>query len=247
MVTGWGWILCQPPEDGIAAGGVVSLVVGETVGMAVDETLDAVPWAMVTWGISGTAAVIIPANTADSKPGISFAPILASGFGIVLRRPGALPCHYLSCTTASLPAAVRLVLSRLRSHRTIDALLFCRAGEIQATPRYGLEAVSGDRTNSSETILLKPMDEGLVLAPFHAAMERKASSEILDDCMDWMDVDAFLPNDKLRTFANLMADWLEQDLMASPLLSTPAVANRCAMKRLPGSLRLRANLAFAWA
>lgn len=128
MVTGWGWILCQPPELAIADGPAGGLVVAATVGMPLGEVVDKplgevvedLPWARLTWGIAGTAAAMIPAKTPDSKPGIPLAPNLSSYSGIVLRWPRllALPLTFLHCGLLSSRCSNRSVsASKPRGYR----------------------------------------------------------------------------------------------------------------------------------
>jgi ATP-dependent Lhr-like helicase len=92
-------------------------------------------------------------------------------------------------------------------------------GKINATLRYGLEAVGGDWKITTDNILVKAKGEGITPERFHDAIQRLASTEIWDDATLWRDVAESLPNYRLSKFQDLMPDWVEQEVVADYLLA----------------------------
>jgi ATP-dependent Lhr-like helicase len=93
-------------------------------------------------------------------------------------------------------------------------------GKINATLRYGLEAVGGDWKITTDNILVKAKGEGLTAERFLAAIQRLAAPAIWDDDKLWQDVAESLPNYRLSKFQDLMPDWVEREVAAKCLLST---------------------------
>jgi ATP-dependent Lhr-like helicase len=100
-------------------------------------------------------------------------------------------------------------------------------GKINATLRYGLEAVGGDWKITTENILVKAKGEGITTERFHDAVERLATPEIWDNAKLWMDVAASLPNYRLSKFQDLMPDWVEQEVVADYLLAVSGARSWC--------------------
>jgi ATP-dependent Lhr-like helicase len=100
-------------------------------------------------------------------------------------------------------------------------------GKINATLRYGLEAVGGDWKITTDNILVKAKGEGITEERFHDAIERLATPEIWDDAKLWRDVAASLPNYRLSKFQDLMPDWVEQEVVADYLLAVSGARSWC--------------------
>ena len=100
-------------------------------------------------------------------------------------------------------------------------------GKINATIRYGLEAVGGDWKITTDNILVKAKGEGITPERFQDAIEHLATPEIWDDAKLWKDVAASLPNYRLSKFQDLMPEWVEQEVVASYLLATPETRSWC--------------------
>jgi len=100
-------------------------------------------------------------------------------------------------------------------------------GTINATLRYGLEAVGGDWKITTDNILVKAKGEGITEEHFHDAIERLATPEIWDDAKLWKDVAASLPNYRLSKFQDLMPDWVEQEVVADYLLAVSGARSWC--------------------
>jgi ATP-dependent Lhr-like helicase len=92
-------------------------------------------------------------------------------------------------------------------------------GKINATLRYGLEAVGGDWKVTTDNVLVKAKGEGITPERFHDAIKRLATPEIWDDNKLWKDVAESLPNYRLSKFQDLMPDWVEQEVVADYLLA----------------------------
>ena len=93
-------------------------------------------------------------------------------------------------------------------------------GKINATLRYGLEAVGGDWKITTDNILVKAKGEGITPERFDDAIKRLATPEIWDDDKLWKDVAESLPNYRLSKFQDLMPDWVEREVVGGYLLST---------------------------
>jgi ATP-dependent Lhr-like helicase len=91
-------------------------------------------------------------------------------------------------------------------------------GKINATLRYGLEAVGGDWKITTDNILVKAKGEGITPERFEDAIERLSTPEVWDDAKLWKDVAESLPNYRLSKFQDLMPDWVEQEVVARYLL-----------------------------
>ena len=102
-------------------------------------------------------------------------------------------------------------------------------GKINATLRYGLEAVGGDWKITTDNILVKAKGEGITPERFHDAIERLATPEVWDDAKHWRDVAQSLPNYRLSKFQDLMPDWVEQEVVADYLLSTKHAWDWCCL------------------
>jgi ATP-dependent Lhr-like helicase len=100
-------------------------------------------------------------------------------------------------------------------------------GKINATLRYGLDAVGGDWKITSDNILVKAKGEGINPERFHDAIERLATPEIWDDAKHWRDVSESLPNYRLSKFQDLMPDLVEQEVVANYLLDIPGASRWC--------------------
>lgn len=92
-------------------------------------------------------------------------------------------------------------------------------GKINATLRYGLEAVGGDWKITTDNFLVKAKGEGITPERFHDAIERLATPEVWDNAKLWKDVAESLPNYRLSKFQDLMPDWVEQEVVAGYLLA----------------------------
>ncbi len=103
-------------------------------------------------------------------------------------------------------------------------------GKINATLRYGLEAVGGDWKITTDNLLVKAKGEGITPERFQDAIQRLATPEVWDDEKLWKDVADSLPNYRLSKFQDLMPGWVEQEVVAAYLL---AVANAQAWSRQP--------------
>jgi ATP-dependent Lhr-like helicase len=95
-------------------------------------------------------------------------------------------------------------------------------GKINATLRYGLEAVGGDWKITTDNFLVKAKGEGITPERFHDAVQRLASTEIWDDAKLWKEVAESLPNYRLSKFQDLMPDWVEREVVARYLISANA-------------------------
>jgi ATP-dependent Lhr-like helicase len=91
-------------------------------------------------------------------------------------------------------------------------------GKINATLRYGLEAVGGDWKITTDNILVKAKGEGITPERFHDATGQLAKLEIWEDEKLWRDVAESLPNYRLSKFQDLMPEWVEQEVVANYLL-----------------------------
>ena len=100
-------------------------------------------------------------------------------------------------------------------------------GKINATLRYGLEAVGGYWKITTDNILVKAKGEGITPERFHDAIQRLALPEIWDDAKLWKDVAESLPNYRLSKFQDLMPEWVEQEVVADYLLSTKHARSWC--------------------
>lgn len=100
-------------------------------------------------------------------------------------------------------------------------------GKINATLRYGLEAVGGDWKITTDNFLVKAKGEGITAERFKDAIERLSTPEVWDDTKFWMDVAESLPNYRLSKFQDLMPDWVEQEVVADYLLSTKKARDWC--------------------
>lgn len=98
-------------------------------------------------------------------------------------------------------------------------------GKINATLRYGLEAVGGDWKITTDNILFKAKGEGITPERFHDAIQRLAKPEIWDDAKLWKDVTESLPNYRLSKFQDLMPEWVEHEVVAGYLLDTKSAQN----------------------
>lgn len=94
-------------------------------------------------------------------------------------------------------------------------------GKINATLRYGLEAVGGDWKITTDNILVKAKGEGITPERFYDAIQRLALPEIWDDAKLWRDVAESLPNYRLSKFQDLMPEWIEREIISDYLLSIP--------------------------
>ncbi|MFN9630199.1 MAG: helicase-related protein, partial [Cyanobacteriota bacterium] len=103
-------------------------------------------------------------------------------------------------------------------------------GKINATLRYGLEAVGGDWKITTDNILVKAKGEGMTPERFQDAIKRLSTRDLWDDAMFWMDVAESLPNYRLSKFQDLMPEWLEQEVVADYLLSIHAAAKWCGIQ-----------------
>lgn len=92
-------------------------------------------------------------------------------------------------------------------------------GKINATLRYGLEAVGGDWKITTDNILVKAKGEGITPERFYDAIQRLALPDIWDDAKLWKDVAESLPNYRLSKFQDLMPEWVEQEVVADYLLA----------------------------
>ena len=92
-------------------------------------------------------------------------------------------------------------------------------GKINATLRYGLEAVGGDWKITTDNFLVKAKGEGITPERFYDAIQRLALPDIWDDAKLWKDVAESLPNYRLSKFQDLMPEWVEQEVVADYLLS----------------------------
>ena len=92
-------------------------------------------------------------------------------------------------------------------------------GKINATLRYGLEAVGGDWKITTDNFLVKAKGEGITEERFRDALDRLQGPEIWDDDKLWRDVAESLPNYRLTKFQPLMPDWVRQEVVSSYLLS----------------------------
>ncbi len=92
-------------------------------------------------------------------------------------------------------------------------------GKINATLRYGLEAVGGDWKITTDNFLVKAKGEGITPERFHDAIQQLAKPEIWDDDKLWRNVAESLPNYRLSKFQDLMPDWVEQEVVADYLLA----------------------------
>jgi len=100
-------------------------------------------------------------------------------------------------------------------------------GKINATLRYGLEAVGGDWKITTDNFLVKAKGEGITPERFQDAIERLSTPEVWDDTKFWKDVAESLPNYRLSKFQDLMPDWVEQEVVADYLLSTKKARDWC--------------------
>ena len=100
-------------------------------------------------------------------------------------------------------------------------------GKINATLRYGLEAVGGDWKITTDNFLVKAKGEGITVKRFQDAIERLSTPEVWDDSKLWKDVAGYLPNYRLSKFQDLMPDWVEQEVVADYLLSTKSARDWC--------------------
>lgn len=94
-------------------------------------------------------------------------------------------------------------------------------GKINATLRYGLEAVGGDWKITTDNFLVKAKGEGITEERFRDALDRLQGQEIWDDDKLWRDVAQSLPNYRLSKFQPLMPDWVQQEVVANYLISVP--------------------------
>lgn len=92
-------------------------------------------------------------------------------------------------------------------------------GKINATLRYGLEAVGGDWKITTDNFLVKAKGEGITAERFQDAIERLSTPEVWDDTKLWKHVAESLPNYRLSKFQDLMPDWVEQEVVADYLLA----------------------------
>ena len=92
-------------------------------------------------------------------------------------------------------------------------------GKINATLRYGLEAVGGDWKITTDNILVKAKGEGITPERFHDSTGQLAKPEIWENEKLWRDVAESLPNYRLSKFQDLMPEWVEQEVVANYLLS----------------------------
>ena len=92
-------------------------------------------------------------------------------------------------------------------------------GKINATLRYGLEAVGGDWKITTDNILVKAKGEGITPERFQDAIQRLATPEIWDDTKLWKDVAESLPNYRLSKFQDLMPEWVEREVVSNYLLA----------------------------
>jgi ATP-dependent Lhr-like helicase len=92
-------------------------------------------------------------------------------------------------------------------------------GKINATLRYGLEAVGGDWKITTDNILVKAKGECITPERFYDAIQRLALPDIWDDAKLWKDVAESLPNYRLSKFQDLMPEWVEQEVVADYLLA----------------------------
>ena len=107
-------------------------------------------------------------------------------------------------------------------------------GKINATLRYGLEAVGGDWKITTDNFLVKAKGEGITVKRFQDAIERLSTPEVWDDTKLWKDVADSLPNYRLSKFQDLMPDWVEQEVVADYLLDVKSAQSwtaRRGMKR----------------
>jgi ATP-dependent Lhr-like helicase len=109
-------------------------------------------------------------------------------------------------------------------------------GKINATLRYGLEAVGGDWKITTDNILVKAKGEGITPKRFHDAIERLATPEIWDDAKHWRDVAQSLPNYRLSKFQDLMPDWVEQEVVADYLLAVSGARSWCSIESMRHSM-----------
>lgn len=100
-------------------------------------------------------------------------------------------------------------------------------GKINATLRYGLEAVGGDWKITTDNFLVKAKGEGITAERFQDAIERLSTPEVWDDTKLWKDVAECLPNYRLSKFQDLMPDWVEQEVVANYLLSVVKAQSWC--------------------
>lgn len=100
-------------------------------------------------------------------------------------------------------------------------------GKINATLRYGLEAVGGDWKITTDNFLVKAKGEGITAERFQDAIERLSTPEVWDDNKFWKDVAESLPNYRLSKFQDLMPDWVEQEVVANYLLSVVKAQSWC--------------------
>jgi ATP-dependent Lhr-like helicase len=100
-------------------------------------------------------------------------------------------------------------------------------GKINATLRYGLEAVGGDWKITTDNFLVKAKGEGITHERFQDATQQLAKPEIWDDEKLWGDVAESLPNYRLSKFQDLMPDWVEHEVVAGYLLSTKRARDWC--------------------
>lgn len=94
-------------------------------------------------------------------------------------------------------------------------------GKINATLRYGLEAVGGDWKITTDNFLVKAKGEGITEERFRDALDRLQGPEIWADDKLWRDVAESLPNYRLTKFQSLMPDWVQQEVVANYLISVP--------------------------
>jgi ATP-dependent Lhr-like helicase len=92
-------------------------------------------------------------------------------------------------------------------------------GKINATLRYGLEAVGGDWKITTDNILVKAKAEGITPERFHDAIGRLATPEVWDDGKLWKDVAESPPNYRLSKFKDPMPDWIEKEVVACYLIA----------------------------
>jgi ATP-dependent Lhr-like helicase len=100
-------------------------------------------------------------------------------------------------------------------------------GKINASLRYGLEAVGGDWKITTDNILVKAKGEGVTAARFHDAIERLTTQQVWDDAKLWKDVAESLPNYRLSKFQDLMPEWVEREVVVGYLLDVEGASRWC--------------------
>ncbi len=92
-------------------------------------------------------------------------------------------------------------------------------GKINATLRYGLEAVGGDWKVTTDNFLVKAKGEGITPERFQDAIQQLSQPAIWINDKLWKDVAESLPNYRLSKFQDLMPEWVEQEVVADYLLA----------------------------